>query len=87
MYEILISNEAEKYYKKLDKDTKKRINRCIDVMSNAPYYGSNIKRLHGELKDKFRYKIGLLRVIYEIHEEDKTIRIIAINSRGDIYKK
>ena len=32
MYEIYISNEAEKYYKKQANDTKKRINIGIEVM-------------------------------------------------------
>jgi mRNA-degrading endonuclease RelE of RelBE toxin-antitoxin system len=32
MYEVLISNEAEKYYKKLDKNTKQRIN-TLSVVS------------------------------------------------------
>ena len=36
MYEVLVSHEAEKYYKKQDKDTKKRINRCIDILSKEP---------------------------------------------------
>ncbi len=30
MYEVLISNEAEKNYKKQDKGTKRRLNKCID---------------------------------------------------------
>jgi len=33
MYEVLISHEAEKYYKGQDKNTKRRLNKCIDNLS------------------------------------------------------
>ncbi len=50
MYEVFISHEAEKYYKKQDKDTKRRLNKCIDNFRNEPVSGPHIKRLHGELE-------------------------------------
>ena len=37
MYEVLVSHEAEKYYKKQDKDTKRRINKCIDILSKSHF--------------------------------------------------
>ncbi|MBI4722552.1 MAG: type II toxin-antitoxin system RelE/ParE family toxin [Candidatus Stahlbacteria bacterium] len=87
MYEVFVSNEAEKYYKKLEKDTKRRINKCIDVISNEPFFGFHIKRLHGELEGKYRYESGGLRIIYEIDKKNKNVEIKAIRSRGDVYKK
>jgi mRNA-degrading endonuclease RelE of RelBE toxin-antitoxin system len=38
MYEVLISHEAEKYYKKQDKDTKRRLNKCIDALGREPFF-------------------------------------------------
>lgn len=32
MYEILVAREAEKCYKKGDRDTKRRLNKCLDVL-------------------------------------------------------
>ena len=29
MFEILVSHEVDKYYKKQDRDTKRRINKCV----------------------------------------------------------
>jgi len=87
MYEICISHEAEKYYKKLDSETKRRINKCIEVLSEKPSFGPRIRRLHGDLKGKYRYALGALRIVYEIDQETETIKIIAIKTRGDVYKK
>lgn len=86
MYEVLISHEAEKYYKKQDNNTKRRINKCMEILSREPISGSHIKRLHGELEGKYRYAIGGLRIVYEVDTENKTVEVKAIGRRGDVYK-
>ena len=87
MYEVLISHEAEKYYKKQAKDTKRRINKCIDILSKEPLFGPHIKKLHGELEGRHRYEVGGIRIIYEVNVSHKTVEVRAIRSRGDVYKK
>ena len=87
MYEVLISNEADKYYKKQDKDTKRRINKCIDNIGVEPLFGPHIKRLDGELEGKHRYEVGGIRIVYEVNTRNKTVEIKAIRSRGDVYKR
>ena len=54
MFEVLVSHEADKYYKKQNSDTKGRINKCIDNLSQEPLFGPHIKKLHGELEGKYR---------------------------------
>lgn len=43
MYEVFLSHEAEKFYKKQDKGIKRRLNKCIDNLSREPLSGPNIK--------------------------------------------
>ena len=50
MYEVLVSHEAEKYYKKQNKDTKRRINKCIDILSKEPHFGPHIKNSTASLR-------------------------------------
>jgi mRNA interferase RelE/StbE len=87
MYEVLVSHEADKYYKKQDRDTKRRINRCIDNLSRDPFFGPHIKKLHGELEGKRRYEVGGIRIVYEVNTKSKIVEIKAIRSRGDVYKR
>ncbi len=86
MYEVLISHEAEKYYKKQDKNTKRRLNKCIDNLRRKPLFGQHIKKLHGELEGKHRYRMGNIRIVYEVNVKNKIIEIKSIKGRGDIYK-
>lgn len=87
MYEVLISHEAEKYYKKQDRDTKRRLNKCIDDLSREPFYSPHIKRLHGELEGKYRYEMGSIRIVYEVDTKNKAVKIKSIRGRGDVYKR
>ena len=87
MYEILISREAGKYYKKQDADTKRRLNKCIDSLSGEPLSGPHIKKLHGELEGKHRYDMGGLRIVYEVNTSTKTVEIKSNRGRGDVYKR
>jgi len=87
MYEVLVSHEADKYYKKQDRDIKRRINKCIGNLSLEPLFGPHIKKLHGELEGKHRYKVGGIRIVYEVNTKGKIVEIKAIRSRGDVYKR
>ena len=35
----------------------------------------------------YRYRLGSMRILYEIHEDIKTVRIKTIEARGSAYKK
>lgn len=87
MFEVFISHEAEKYYKKQDKDTKRRINKCMDILGKEPLFGPHIKKLHGELEGKHRYEVGGIGIIYEVNVQNKMVEIKAIRGRGDAYKR
>ncbi|MGO8695938.1 MAG: type II toxin-antitoxin system RelE family toxin [Rectinemataceae bacterium] len=55
-------------------------------MRKNPFYGPNIKKLKGEYKDVYRYRIGNLRLFYKISEEAVIVFIIDIEQRKDAYK-
>lgn len=87
MFEVLISGEAEKFYKRQDKNIKRKINKSIEIISDEPFHGRHIKRLHGKLEGKYRYDVGGIRIIYDIEIKTQTIQIKTIGSRGDVYKR
>ena len=87
MFEIFISHQAEKQYKKLDKKTKQRVNISINNLSQYPFSGKHIKKLRGALEGKHRYAIGDIRIVYEIDTDVKAVKVLSIKSRGDVYKK
>ena len=56
------------------------------ILRENPFYGPNIKKLRGEYKDIYRYRIGDFRLLYKISDETVIVFIIDIEQRKDAYK-
>jgi mRNA interferase RelE/StbE len=86
MYKIIFHKNAARNYRNADTKLQSRIHTAVDTILDNPRYHVHIKKLEGELQDMYRYRLGNLRILYEIHEDLKTIRIKAIEGRGSVYK-
>jgi mRNA interferase RelE/StbE len=65
----------------------KKINDYVyPLLRENPFYGSNIKKLKGEYKEVYRYRIGDYRLFYKVSEETVIVFIIDIEARKDSYK-
>jgi mRNA-degrading endonuclease RelE of RelBE toxin-antitoxin system len=42
--------------------------------------------LHGNLIGLFSARVGSYRVVYEIDEEDRVVRVIYLDHRADVYR-
>ncbi|NLK47156.1 MAG: type II toxin-antitoxin system RelE/ParE family toxin [Treponema sp.] len=56
------------------------------ILRTNPYFGPNIKKLKGEYKDVYRFRIGDYRLFYKISEETVIVFIVNIESRKDAYQ-
>jgi len=50
-----------------------------------PFFGTNIKKLKGELSHFYRYRIGSYRLFYTIDTNKFMVFIITIKDRKDSY--
>ena len=55
------------------------------LLRTNPFFGPNIKKLKGEYKDIYRYRIGNHRLFYKISEETVILFILDIEARKDAY--
>ena len=76
----LEAQSYQRYYKRL-------IENVYPRLKINPYHGPNIKRLKGELKAIFRYRIGDYRLFYTIDPEKKYVYLLTLENRKDSYKK
>jgi mRNA interferase RelE/StbE len=56
------------------------------ILRNNPFFGTNIKKLKGEYKEIYRFRIGDYRLFYKINENEQIVFIINIEDRKDAYK-
>ena len=86
-YTVLLESQPEKYYRRVPTPIVKALKACFAHLEENPkYHLSKIKRLQG-YENLYRYRVGELRVVYEIHEAKREVAVVAILPRGDIYKK
>ncbi|MGV8056720.1 MAG: type II toxin-antitoxin system RelE/ParE family toxin [Smithellaceae bacterium] len=69
-------------YKKIYEKIK---NYVYPQLKLSPYFGNNIKRLKGELKDTYRYRIGDYRLFYTIDASKLLVFVLDIKRRNDAY--
>lgn len=84
-FKVILHKDAVKDYKKADSKLRTRISKAIDTIAENPFYDVHIKKLEGQLSGMYRYRIGDMRILYEIHNDVKIVRIKAIESRGGVY--
>jgi mRNA-degrading endonuclease RelE of RelBE toxin-antitoxin system len=63
---------------------RRRIIATLERLKGKPHSG---KRLRGELEGLFSLRVGSMRAVYEVDAERREVVVLAIGSRGDIYKK
>jgi mRNA interferase RelE/StbE len=83
-YQIRILPAAEKSLSKLPKKMQLRIQGAITVLVSNPL-PPVAKKLVG--RDSYRLRVSDYRIVYSIHENILTVKIISIGHRREIYKR
>jgi mRNA interferase RelE/StbE len=83
-YELYIERRAEKDLKKLEASLFSEIVARIKELADNPHpHGS--KKIAGSQND-WRIRIGNYRVLYEIDNKTKTIKIMRVKHRREAYR-
>jgi mRNA interferase RelE/StbE len=83
-YQIIILPAAEKTLSKLPKRMQVRIQGAITTLVSNPIPPVS-KKLVG--CDNYRLRVSDYRIIYSIHENILTVKIVSVGHRRDIYRK
>ena len=86
MWRVTWTATAKNYYSRMDKQSRERIGEALKEIGSDPLACKNAKRLHGRLEGLYRYRVGKFRMIFRILAEASEVRVLAIASRGNIYK-
>lgn len=79
-YKINFTKKAEKFIKKQDTNTQKRIIKAILELPKG-----DIKKLKG-IDDIYRLRVVNFRVLFEKNDDEFIIIVIDVGNRGQIYK-
>jgi len=84
MYEVLISSQAERDLRRLPKSLMDRIIPHIRALARNPRPSGCLK-LSGTKSD-YRIRVGDYRVLYEIADAIRIVRIMRVRHRREVYR-
>lgn len=84
MYQVVVERSAEKDLKRLASEIRPRIVKALKSLAETPRPPGSLK-LSGATSD-WRIRVGDYRIIYEIADEIRIVRINRIRHRGEVYR-
>ena len=84
MYQVLIERSAEKDLKKIAAEERPKLATAMHDLANVPR-PTGCRKLVGSEND-WRIRVGNYRVIYEIADEVRIVRIVRVRHRKDSYR-
>ena len=82
MYKIIFQKQAEKFFRKLDKNEQEQVAKKINELSNNPKLG---KPLVEKLAGLWSLRIGNYRAIYAIKNEELIVLVLKLGHRKNVY--
>lgn len=85
MFNIELSRSSFRDLENFDSKRQERVYKAIEKIKSNPFQNPNIKKLRGELKGRYRYKVGDIRIIYYVDKVTNTVFVETIGKREEIY--
>ena len=85
MFKVVLSRRAAGALERFDTATARRVIAALEDLQHTPFLGKDIKKLRGDLAGKYRLRIGRVRAVYSVFEEEGIVRVDDLGHRGDIY--
>jgi len=84
MYQVIVERSAEKDLKKLSSEVRPRAVAALIALGKNPRPAGSRKLIGSE--NDWRIRVGDYRIIYEIADEIRIVRINRVRHRKDVYQ-
>jgi mRNA interferase RelE/StbE len=83
-YELFLSKDFQKQFERLDEPTRKRVVLELQkILENPRKQG--VIQLTGQTH--FRTRVGDYRILFDVNEENRSVLVVEVAHRSEIYKK
>ena len=83
-FEVQLTHTAQNELKRLPQKVKRQVAHALDRLGKDPRAGDP---LHWQLKGYRSYHTGEYRIVYEIDDDKKMVRVSHIKHRKDVYRE
>jgi mRNA interferase RelE/StbE len=81
---VVIPTREERYLSRLPRRERERVVEALDRLQGNDTFSGHVKRLHG--RPEWSLRVGPFRVLLRPDEQNRILVVVAIGSRGDVYK-
>ncbi len=85
MYEVVLERSAERDLKKLSEKIFRLMIEEIKPLTENPH-PTGCRKIEGS-KNDWRIRVGNYRILYEIDENEKRVKIMRVRHRKDVYRR
>ncbi len=85
-YAVVMLRQAERDFERLAQQVRARVASVLRTLADEPRpHGS--KQLKGRLEGLMRARVGDWRIAYQVDDETKTVCVVEIAHRSDVYRR
>lgn len=84
-YRVILTPAAQRQFRKLAPDVKKRLAPVIDRLANEPRPPGVVALT--ATKSGYRLRVGDHRILYEVYDDRLVLLVIRIGDRRDVYRR
>lgn len=85
-YRVLVESRAERELKALPPEILKRIDRKLQALADTPR-PRGTQKLKGREGEGYRVRVGDYRILYQIDDAQKLVRVYRIKHRREAYRR
>lgn len=82
-YQVKLTPQAKHELEKIPKVYSKKIFYALSWLEKEPFMG---KKLHGQFKNYYSWKVWPYRIIYRILKKELLVFVVAIGHRQGVYR-
>jgi mRNA-degrading endonuclease RelE of RelBE toxin-antitoxin system len=84
-YEVRLDRAARRYFERLDRRTQTRVANLLEQLGSQPRDRELSKPL-ANARGQRSARLGGLRIIFSINEQEQVLRVSRIAPRGQVYR-
>lgn len=84
-YAVMLAPAAQRQLRKLDPSARRRIQAALELLAIDPRPPAAVQLVGGE--GEWRVRTGDYRIVYEIHDVQLTVLVLAAGHRREIYDR
>ena len=86
MIRVVVHRRALKYYERLPRNEQERVRSSLALLGENPAEYPGVVTMAGEWAGYRRIRVGNLRIIFWVDQENAVIYVDHIGPRGDVYR-